>query len=232
MSKEVQQQLNAINGILGNIYSYDYLLRVITYGSLLTVEGLKTVGQGDGTLAKFLLEVFEKLTDARFVNRLGGFSASVAWYLAALKNGSSTSALLNRGMAASMVLYYPMEHIWYFSTFKNKYVNVNSNWWCLWYCRVWLAYVIMDYSGTMIRIRKLKQKIAGDTEDSKPALKRELKNEWIWTRVVFCDFVMALQWSLEAGPFSDNFISFVGLYGGVVALYLKWRRATVKDKEE
>mmetsp|Transcript_12406 Transcript_12406/g.15389 ORF Transcript_12406/g.15389 Transcript_12406/m.15389 type:complete len:242 (+) Transcript_12406:151-876(+) len=234
-----EQQLNAVNGIITNIYAYDNVLRVITYSSILAAEGLKKIGYGESDLAKFLVEVFTKLTDARFVNRLGGLPATIAWFLAALRNGNSMESLLDKGMAASMLLYYPMEHVWYFSTYTSRFVKVNSNWWCLWYCRVWALYVVMDLANTYLRINQIKAALksawsdeSNEAKKNKHSLTKQLYQSRLWAKIALCDFLMACQWSVEQGPLSDNFISLVGVYGGAANLYLKWLKAQPADEKQ
>ncbi len=165
--------------------------------------------------------------DARFINRLFG----APLFLESLIRAWNTKGVLgkcDRAMAWSMILYYPLEHVWWLSTLKPKLVNVNSDKWSIWSCRFWTVYVLADLLQGVIRMRQT-QKLAAEEKDEKKrnALKKQLRNQLIGYTVSFSDFPLALQWSdlSQNAPFTEWQIAATGIYGGVIGWLLKWIKA-------
>lgn len=181
----------------------------------------------DSDSATFLAQMFEKLTDARFINRIGGFPATyegLRGILQGNKSRKSTLDTLGSIMVYSMIAYYPIEHIWYLSTFNKSVIKIDSNKWSRWSCQFWSIYILADLASTYIRERKLTHE--AEKTQSTETIKQRDTLRWGYT-VILADLVMALHWSVENGPITNNQICFVGVYGGIVNLWLKWKKMGV-----
>ena len=120
-------------------WSLDGILRVGSYSCLLGATYLTEFNAGKPTpLAEFLSGVFGKVTDARFINRVMAWPATLESVFHYANNPDNSSlGVLGQVMTWSMVAYYPLEHGWLLSTFKPQMVNIDGNKWSLWSCRFW-----------------------------------------------------------------------------------------------
>jgi hypothetical protein len=120
-------------------WSLDGILRVGSYSCLLGATYLTEFNSGKPTpLAEFLSGVFGKVTDARFINRVMAWPATLESVFHYANNpDNSALGVLGQVMTCSMVAYYPLEHGWLLSTFKPQMVNIDGNKWSLWSCRFW-----------------------------------------------------------------------------------------------
>jgi len=217
-------------------YSLDNILRVISYSSLLLASFIKNRnGNKDTANVLFLTDFFAKLTDARFINRIIGLPATLESLFehASGKPDNSIASLLGKIMTWSMIIYHPIEHIWFLSTLKGSIFNINSDLWSQWSCRAWAVYVICDAIGTLMRSEAVSKEIKtlstdktmdkGEKQQKLAELKTKKQRLGIWATCIVCDFLMATHWSVEDGPLSNNQICATGIWGGVAGLYLKWK---------
>ena len=206
------QALTRYNQILPNAYALDNALRAISYSC-----ALYSASVPPSEWTKWLDELKGKASETRYVNRLiVGLPASVAGYFA-YGEETSTEATLGRIMAMSMILYHPIEHIWWASTFKTKLFDIDGNAWSQWSCRCWVVYVLCDLIGTLRRIRDIDSKPSHDLKTAK-----DRRNLLIWLTCILADAPLAIQYSVNQGPFSDMLLNWAGWYGGVAGLYLRW----------
>lgn len=230
ISPDALDRLSRWNRIADSVWSLDGILRVGSYSCLLGATYLTEFNAGKPTpLAEFLSGVFGKVTDARFINRVMAWPATLESVFHYANNPDNSSlGVLGQVMTWSMVAYYPLEHGWLLSTFKPQMVNIDGNKWSLWSCRFWAVYVVCDLLGTYIREQSVSEqigKLSADERDKLAELKKQQRNLRIWYTCALCDLVMAVQWSVAQGPFSTKQICGVGIYGGVAGLYLKWLKS-------
>jgi len=187
----------------------DNLFRLINYTCALYIARASK-----SSFTEFLGDFKGRLSETRVINRLLiGLPASIEGYLA-YGDAATTEAFLGKLMAFSMVLYHPIEHVWWASTLKSSpFAWIDGNKWRQWTCRCWLVYVVCDFIGTLRRLNQI-----GD--DAKHA--KERRNLVIWLTCILADAPLALQWSVDHGPFSDNVLNWAGWYGGLAGLYLRW----------
>lgn len=228
ISPERLDQLSRFNKIAESTWNLDAILRVASYSSLLGSILLTEQNEGKTTeLAGFLAEIFTRMTDARFVNRIGGLPATLE-SLFSYANDPDHSFLGKLGsiMTWSMVGYYPLEHVWLLSTWKPKFVNIDSDKWSIWSCRFWAVYCVCDVLGTHIRTQNIEKALVKTSDESeKKKMSTQLKYLRIWMTCAICDLIMSLQWSVANGPFSNKQISLIGIYGGLANLYIKWMKS-------
>jgi hypothetical protein len=132
-------------------------------------------------------------------------------------------------MALSMVLYHPLEHGAFFSGLKPSLIPswMDGNELSKWACRMWLLYVLCDAKSSLKSLGDLNKEIE---KKSNMDLQKKRRNVLLWLTCIVADFILALQWSVDVGPFSDKLIAWAGFYGGIGGLYSKWLKA--KDAEE
>ena len=225
------EELGRYNAILTSVYAQDNAYRALTYLTLL-VALHRPAGSQPTELDKSLADLRAKIGDARMLNRLFvGTTASVQGFLAG--GWSSTEDVLSRIMSLSMVLYHPLEHAYLQSTFKPPmFPSWDGGWASKWSCRMWLVYVLCDLTGTLRQLSAVNKSLASGAHGGKTAkLERDRRNLLIWLTCIAADFPLALQWSVDVGPFGDRTIAWAGFYGGVAGLYLRWLRATEAARE-
>jgi len=206
------EALSKYNTILTNVYAIDNFLRVVTYTCALYLASAPK-----STFAEWLADLKAKVSETRFINRIVvGLPASVEGYYA-YGDSQSVDAMLGRIMALSMILYHPLEHVWWASTLKTKLFDINGNEWSKWSCRCWVVYVLCDLIGTLRRIRDIDAKPQQDASTVKTR-----RNLLIWLSCIAADAPLAIHWSMDSGPFSDSVLNWAGWYGGVAGLYLRW----------
>ncbi|KAG9315007.1 hypothetical protein JVU11DRAFT_4118, partial [Chiua virens] len=148
----------------------------------------------------------------------------------------------------SMLVYYPLEHLYYLRahnlipatipsvtsllrlgrTSKRSLLNAKSL--AMWSCRAWTLYVILQFAHLMEdrklllmkerSLRKGKGVMAEDRED--------LRNKWdaFWNEVVAnsANLPLALHWSIEQGIFtSDIWLTIFGFINAVATFRSGWK---------
>lgn len=203
-------------------------LRAISYACLLYAQYLERIGRKEDKLTLFLVEIFEKLTDARFVNRLFGTPAMWSWFCS-VNSRKSPEHFLEKLMALAMLFYYPLEHAWWLTTLNtsiNQFIAFDGLQASLWSLRAWAVYVVLDVIRTRMALKRLAKLPNKRIEDV--AEQRRLK---LWLQSCLCDFILAVQYSVVQGPFPAPVVAFAGWYGGMVGMYLKLADFT-KQKTE
>ena len=218
------EALARYNSILTSVYATDNAYRATTYGLALAL--LYGVVDPNSDRGKSLADLRGKIGDARFLNRLYvGTSASLQGLLAG-------GEPLDTVMALSMVLYHPLEHLYVSSTLKPALFKTIDGLWCVkWSTRMWLLYVLCDLLGTVKKLGAVNAALAAKASTK---LERDRRNLILWLSCIFADFFLAVQWSVDVGPFSDSTIAWAGFYGGVAGLWLRWLRASdaARDAKE
>ena len=202
------EALSKYNRIINNVYAMDNLFRLICYSCALYISH-----SSKSPFTDWLADLKARLSETRVINRLlVGLPASIEGYLA-YGDATTVEAILGRLMAFSMILYHPIEHVWWASTLKPVLVHIDGNKWSQWTCRCWVVYVVCDLIGTLRRLGQ----IENDTKHAK-----ERRNLLIWLTCIAADAPLAIQWSVDHGPFSDSLLNWAGWYGGLAGLYLRW----------
>lgn len=228
------EALARFNGIFNSVYSLDQGLRVLAYLCLLGMEGLRKAGMDNLEAAKAMADFYARVSDARFVNRFFSLPLMVEGLLRLWKV-KTTQAMLTRGMYWSMLLYYPVEHVWWLSTLAPKVIPIDSDKWSRVSCQAWAAYVVFDMCGTFLRFREAEKKGSAATDPSiRAECDKQMYLEKVWFSVECADLIMALHWSVPQGPLSNIGIGIAGAYGGAAGLWFKWvkaRRLQVYDNK-
>jgi len=230
------EELSRYNSILTSIYAQDNAYRVASYLiALALLHRASSRGAKPDELDAALSDLRGKIGDARFLNRVFvGTTASVQGFLAG--DWSTYESVLDRVMALAMVAYHPLEHAYLQSTLKPAPLLtwVDGAACSKWSCRMWLAYVLCDLLGTVRKLGAVNNALAQPSAPKTVKLLRDRRNLLIWLSCIAADFPLALQWSVDAGPFGEKTIAVAGLYGGLAGLYLRWLRASdaARDAKE
>ena len=235
------EELCRFNGIVSSVYAMDNVLRLLSYGSDLIVETTRSPKHPMTNTQLFLLELKARLSDARFVNRMFGFPATLEGFAAwdddnqphDLFSLESLHSFISKGKTMSMLIYYPMEHIYWLSSFKNSiFSSANTGWFSKLSCQAWLFYVFCDFLGTLVNIVRTQYQLMSNEIDgaSRKKITSELRKMIVWMTCIMSDMVLALQFSVDKPPFSPETVRYAGLWGGAIGLYYKWICAAPKLK--
>jgi hypothetical protein len=198
----------------------DNMLRIAE--SSLNLHSMYFPGQFADSLAVFK----GKVGDSRFVNRfVFGVPGSLADLLAAAANQENTlEAVLGKIMAASMMMYFPLEHGWFLTT-AVKDMAIDGAKWSLWSCRFWLLYVVCDL---VLLGRKLQQlglalEAKGLSTEERKALLKARQDKMMALSCEISDGIIAVQYSsASGGVFSDKLVLWAIWYGGVAGMWKRW----------
>lgn len=220
-------ELNRYNTILNNVYALDNALRFWGYTCILYIMH---TASPDGKLTDFqdfLQKLSGKISEARTINRFAyGLPASIGGVLA-YGDDTSTESNIGRLMALCMVAFHPLEHGWYLSTIKQSIFSFDGGSFSLWSCRSWLVYVICDLIQTVKKLQAVNAGLEVSNIDAteKSKLDKAKRNLTLWLTCIGADFILAYQYSVAKGPFSDRLLVIAGWYGGFAGLYRRWINA-------
>ncbi|GAA6015758.1 hypothetical protein JCM10207_008787 [Rhodosporidiobolus poonsookiae] len=140
------------NRLAGSQSGQDKLFMVYSYAAYVIVAALNSKRLGNKARRELAVRI-EKLraviADARVLYRLFGIFPIISWAQSlndpASQPRDKQILLLEKLQAWSMILYYPLEHIYYLAgkgVFKITPKRINTI--ALWSCRFWAAYVVLQ----------------------------------------------------------------------------------------
>ncbi|GAA6028648.1 hypothetical protein JCM8097_007328 [Rhodosporidiobolus ruineniae] len=231
------------NRLAGSQSGQDKLFMVYQYAAYVVIAILNSKRFGSKTRRDLALRI-EKLratiSDARVLYRLFGLFPIIEWAQSLNDPASQPKdkqlLLLNKLQAWSMILYYPLEHIYYLAgkgVFKISPKRINEI--ALWSCRFWAAYVVLQIfhirrsfqllrldraalvSSTRKRVRA--GKVSDDDIKQEKAAMQALKareadlKRDCWVQAGYLP--LTAHWSLPSGLLPSN--TWVGICGTVAA---------------
>ncbi|EPQ52793.1 hypothetical protein GLOTRDRAFT_117498 [Gloeophyllum trabeum ATCC 11539] len=197
--------------------------------------------------AQGLAKLGSLVGDARMLFRIWGLLPIVQWLISLERNPPPTRRLLTieRLQGWSMLLYYPLEHLYYLraheiipatlpsllSLFSSqaKPIEVNTNRVGMWSCRFWAVYVALQFAhlDEDRKLLRMTERSIAKSKGHDPAVEAEradLRKRWTAFRnelVANIGYLpLTLHWSLEQGLFSNEV--WVGVFG-LVAAIAGWR---------
>ncbi|BGP41396.1 hypothetical protein JCM10449v2_005374 [Rhodotorula kratochvilovae] len=232
------------NRVAGSQSGQDKLFMVYQYAAYIAVAVLNSKRFGNKTRRDLALRV-EKLratiSDARVLYRLFGIFPIIAWAQSlndpARQPKDKQLLTLQRLQAWSMLLYYPLEHIYYLAgkgIFKISPQRIGTI--AIWSCRFWAAYVVLQIfhirrSFQLLRasrsaiLRSTRERVregsvapaAAEEEKAQLAAlakqEKDLKRD-CWVQAGYLP--LTAHWSLPNGLLPSN--TWVGVCGTVAAL--------------
>ncbi|GAA5898489.1 hypothetical protein JCM6882_007795 [Rhodosporidiobolus microsporus] len=237
--------LARFNKLVGSQSGQDKLFMVYQYAAYVAVAVLNSKrfgGKARRDLAVRIEKLRATISDARVLYRLFGLFPILSW-AQSLNDPASQPAdkqilLLEKLQAWSMILYYPLEHIYYLAgkgVFKISPKRINTI--ALWSCRFWAAYVVLQIfhirrsfqllsldrialtRSTRERVRNGGSVTEKAVEEEKAQMKalqkreKDLKRD-CWVQAGYLP--LTAHWSLTNGLLPSN--TWVGVCGTVAAV--------------
>ena len=200
-------------------------------------------------LAPYLKALGGLTADARILFRIWAILPMVKWMIGIERQQPPTRnlKLIERMQALSMVVYAPMEAAAYLAMHKVLPISdrVQNNLW-LYGCRLWAAYVVLDFwhimeDNRLLRTRaKALEKSRGhpspsSTESATLTEEQEAtRRMWsdiyarkdmlltqFWVNVGYLP--LTLHWSLTKGLISDGWVGFFGMIAGLASWRMQWK---------
>ena len=219
---------------------------------LLSLHALKKSKDKSSVFSRLApyLKALEGLTaDARILFRIWAILPMVKWMIGIERQQPPTRnlKLIERMQALSMVVYAPMEAAAYLAMHKVLPISdrVQNNLW-LYGCRLWAAYVVLDFwhimeDNRLLRTRaKALEKSRGhpsppSTESATLTEEQEAtRRMWsdiyarkdmlltqFWVNVGYLP--LTLHWSLTKGLISDGWVGFFGMIAGLASWRMQWK---------
>lgn len=170
----------------------------------------------------FITDMMTRISDTRYINRVFGTLRMFGRYVNADLNFGKKVAndvFLEKIMAASMMLYYPLEHLFWITKLKYNMLPIDGLEAAVWSNRAWLIYVVGDFVVTRRILNEAENEIETSTNSSKK--KWILLRYRLWLHAVIADIILAIQFSLKNPPFNKAFVTVAGLYGSLMNLFVK-----------
>ncbi|CAO3680643.1 unnamed protein product [Umbelopsis ramanniana] len=239
--------LDRVIRFLNTVRGTDKVLMNIQYWSKIVIWFLQRragpapiKGPAITTLAQHIKNFAGPVSDFRILLRYYGLLPMIQ-YMAYLEHNPSPSRLhlnLERIQNASMVIYYPLEHLYWLGAhnvipLSEKKTNSIG----IWSCRFWALWVVLEFGRIAEQYRLLKRKektlvksikdgeITEKTEREQQiaSIKNEKKSLLLGTVINTGYLPLTVHWSLENSSFPDVL---VGLFGGIAAVcqvYAAWQ---------
>jgi len=186
--------------------------------------------------------------DFKMLGRFWGLLPILQWMIAMERSPPPTRALLTieRLQGWSMLVYYPLEHLYYLRAHNlipatipsvgsllrrtSKRIPLNGNSLIMWSCRAWAAYVVLQFVHLMEdrKLLLMKEKNLRKGKGTAAEDKEDLRNKWdsFWNEVVAnsANLPLALHWSFDQGIFSnDIWITLFGFINAVASFRRGWK---------
>jgi len=178
--------------------------------------------------------------------RLFGLVPIIQW-LSSLERTPTTNhrlLIIERLQALSMLIYYPLEHLYYFGSHSIYAVSPKRlTSFALWSTRAWAAYVVLQFlhiqedvavleakGNSLIRTMKESRDKDGDLSVSDTDIKAECREIAKKRSALLLSFIANLayfpqtvHWSLEKGYFTnDIWMSLFGFVSGIASFKGDW----------
>ncbi|KAF8511510.1 peroxisomal biogenesis factor 11 [Gautieria morchelliformis] len=176
--------------------------------------------------------------DSRILWRTWGLLPIIQWLIALERTPPPTKYLqtIERLQGLSMLIYYPLEHLYYFTSHSilpsrfSPSPSANAKI-AVWSCRAWAAYVVLqflhlreDWKLLKLRERALRRDSTKTTGDGESSLTSPEHTEVAQRKNAIWDEFMVnvgylpltLHWSLQNGLFTSE--AWVGIFGTIAAL--------------
>ncbi|CAG8478316.1 10065_t:CDS:2 [Diversispora eburnea] len=219
--------LNRLVKFLNSVSGTDKVLMFVQYFSKIVIWSLYRTGKK--SLAESFANLSSPIGDFRILLRYYGLLPLIQWMIHIEHNPPPTSLLLNieRVQNLSMIIYYPLEHIYWLASHKIiKLSESKINKIGIWSCRFWAAYVLLqfwhlatEWSLLKRKRRDIIKKVDEDEEEIRKQ-KRELKSEG---ERIFRETIssigylpLTVHWSIENSTFPEIG---VGIFGTLAAFF-------------
>ncbi|GAA5903622.1 hypothetical protein JCM5296_001372 [Sporobolomyces johnsonii] len=241
------------NRVAGSTSGQDKLFMVYAYAAHVVVAALRSKRLANKTrldLAERLDKLRGVISDARVLYRLFGLFPMISWAQSLNDPASQPKdkqlLLIQKLQAWSMIIYYPLEHIYYLAgkgVFKIKPKRINDI--AIWSCRFWAAYVVLQIlhirrsfqllsleRASLIKASRERVRTGEVSSDAVAAEKEQLRalaakhrdlKEDCWVQAGYLP--LTAHWSLPNGLLPNNvWVGVCGTVAAVAGLKGVWRR--------
>ncbi|TIB66971.1 hypothetical protein E3P77_01898 [Wallemia ichthyophaga] len=161
--------------------------------------------------------------DHRVLLRLWGLLPMLQWAesIESERKVSKLSLNVERLQALSMIIYFPLEHLWYLAHHGVLPLKpATSGKIATWSCRFWMIYTVLqlvhNYDNHALLLKDKQRDVQEEKGVNKLALDTQYKAIVDDTIINLAYLPLTLHWSLPTGIFSND--AWVGLFGSVAAL--------------
>lgn len=152
---------------------------------------------------KPLAQLVAALSECRVLLRFFGLAQTISWFQDTINCADGEEREWKMVQIATMLVYYPMEHIYYLSG-KGLIPISNRDSLSQWSCRSWFLYMAIE---VMLLCKRHRQDLLKPTTDTK------LRKAQLRLIALLADMPLALTWSLADGGFLPDYM--IGLLGTV-----------------
>lgn len=204
--------------------------------------------RGPSALVASLRAINGLTADARILFRIWALLPMVQWMVGLERAPPPTRNLqfIERLQALSMVVYSPMEAVAYLAMHKILPVtDAVQNWLWLYGCRLWAAYVVLDFwhivedhrvLRTNARALEQSRGHPGPAESEKGMSdeQRETRRLWaglrerknmlltqFWVNVGYLP--LTVHWSVEGGLLTEGWVGFFGTIAAFASTRMQWK---------
>ncbi|KAG2187481.1 hypothetical protein INT44_005170 [Umbelopsis vinacea] len=232
--------LNTVRGTDKVLMNIQYWSKIVVWFLQRRAGPASIKGPAVITLAQHIKNFAGPVSDFRILLRYYGLLPMIQ-YMAYLEHNPSPSRLhlnLERIQNLSMVIYYPLEHLYWLGahnaiSLSEKKTNSIG----IWSCRFWALWVVLEFGRIAEQYRLLKKKetslikkikdgeITDQAEKQQQiaSIQSEKKSMLLGTVINTGYLPLTVHWSLENSTFPDVL---VGLFGGIAAVcqvYAAWQ---------
>ncbi|KAG2224459.1 hypothetical protein INT45_010525 [Circinella minor] len=230
-------KLDHLVRFLNTVRGTDKVLMFIQYWSKILIWLLNK--KAGGLAAKRIQNFAGPVSDFRILLRYYGLLPMVQYmnYLEYNKPASKLSLAIERVQNLSMIIYYPLEHVYWLSAHDVLPISEKkTNSIGIWSCRFWAAWVVIEYGRLAEQYRLLKKRETGllkrikggdietneDPEAEMASIKAERSSILINTLINSGYLPLTVHWSLEKGLISDVLVGVFGGFTSILQVYAAW----------
>ncbi|KAI5120196.1 hypothetical protein M0805_006302 [Coniferiporia weirii] len=253
MSEGLDHAVRYLSTWSGSEYIVQYALKIIIPFLDLRARLQHRTGmrkETSSSASPALSTLYGMISNSRMLWRFWGLLPIYQWLTSLERVSPPTRELLTieRIQGLSMLLYYPLEHLYYLRAngllpatvslsipfLKSFSVRLNATKLALWSTRAWALYVFLQFAHLRedARLLKLRQRalsrVRGRGNDEVNAEKVEVARRWdaLGNELVanLGNLPLTIHWSLENGLFkNDIWVGIFGLVAGLASFRSGWQ---------
>jgi hypothetical protein len=215
------ESLQKFDSFVSSVGGIDRAFRLLVYS--LKIVSSKSSEENSKRFSRLINSV----SDARIVMRFFG-TISMINSIPKVPLGESIEERIIQTQTLSMLIYYPTELIYYLSTNKILFLNLDSGKWSRISCRAWAVYCFLDLLSLLIEVKPLMEKYLkhegkkGGDDDKKWKEFKSKRFDYLLRFLTICgDLPLSVHWSLESYPLSEFWVGVFGFLSAVSSTLIK-----------
>ncbi|KAL6066729.1 Peroxisomal biogenesis factor 11 (PEX11) [Balamuthia mandrillaris] len=205
----------------------DKVLRTVSYVvRFIATSYLHRKPNSKSEWPKRLMQLGSSFSEARTIHRFVGLAGTLPgiW-----QNNTDDPLIwwLNFFKTWSMVVYYPMEHLYWLNNKKIIRTTKDPNWLSNWSCFAWAVYIVADIINSFYKLRKnlaASKELATHKQQSiekQLALRNERTRIFVELIKNWADLPNAVTWSFDLNTPAPAIWGF-GSISSLAGVYLSW----------